>query len=336
MFLGDVVMKVQEVLENTKRDYSLEKEILSNFSEALKSYISLSEINDRLEANNFGGVYVLDDNTFYSLEDKSSIYGSYNIGTKSILLPVSHCREKDTGIHEMGHAFLDGRNRSKITIDNVVLEYGLGLEEGAVSLLECNNSISDISKYDSHVYPRESILFKQLDQLYQYADIKEYPNLLIHMFKDPKNFLYLIKEIYEKNFKRMYPKYESYMAFRSAFSMIQGTDILNNSDMVPKDLFNNLKLLNMLYLYVADQDLRFGDKVHPLFGKVDTFTMDSTDKLINLLFGCCDGYMDSMLGQLDKLLDNFQADFETIGQSEMSEKISIHKSLDKQKIILPR
>lgn len=317
-------MEIKEIIESKKRLYELEKEMILDFSNSVKSQFDLKQVKDTLDSNGFSGVYVLSDSEYLDFTQKDNSAGRYNTEEKVIVLPESSCNNKNTRIHEIGHAFLGSRNTSSIVFDERPLFYGLGLEEGAVTLLANTSNIEDISQINYQTYPKQSLLFQQLNELYKNSDLRKYSNILIHLFKEPKDFNNLIREIYDNIFKSEYGEFDSYMSMKSAFSLIQGTDLLTIRSELCGDMFNNLKLLNLLYFYIADKDIRRGKTNNEVFVPFEPFNFTSEEKLLSLLFGTDPMYILKMVQKLDILLDMFQDEFELIGRVEEDERKLIH------------
>jgi hypothetical protein len=258
-------MEFYDVVDSKKRNYAVEKEILLTFSEILKSCISFNSIKTVLEQNGFNGVYTLDNDLFSKLSENSNIMGIYDIDTKAIFLnEKEYYNNKKIGIHEMGHAYLSGKIKKELSLNGEKIKYGLGIEEGAVSLLMSTNNIEDISKCDPEVYFPQSKLFQELNVLYGYSNIKQYSNLLINMFIEPENFMALIKDIYSSIYKSNYSDFDLSLAQISTFDLMRCADILTDIG------FSNLifylsQVLNSVYLSIADKDIREEVKKNKLF-----------------------------------------------------------------------
>lgn len=303
-------MEFIDIKDNFKRNYEEEKKILKNFSSILKSYISKSEILDRLDKNDFQGVYILGDKEFSELEESKFVLGRYDEDTKSIVLRANaYYNDETIGIHEMGHAFLNGRNRVELPFDIRNVVYGNGLEEGAVTLLSFTKRVTDISKVNKYVYFDVSRLFQQLNELYQYTSIKKYPNLLIHMFKEPEGFIKLVNEMYLDILDNRH-SFDSSLISKSAFHMIQGADTLietKGDDII----FCYLQLINSLYLSIADKNICNGRTTNPLFLKTELFNTTDEEKLLQYIFGEDSPYLKRYESILNKILGDLVHLFDT-------------------------
>lgn len=314
-------MDILEIKDSFKRNYAEEKEILTNFSNVLKSYISHGEITKTLEDNEFNGVYILNDSEYKEVGRNNSV-GFYSIDSRIIVLNAEHYyNNKKIGIHEIGHAFLNGRNRSVINIDNHDIIYGVGLEEGAMSLLMCTNDIKNIFKGDTNVYVQESKIFHQLNTLYGYSNVKEYPNLLIHMLKEPESFITLIRNIYVDIYKSKYENVSSYLLDRSAYDVLVGTDIITEEDRKNcNSIIVAVNFINRLYLSLADENVRDGYLENPYFIKTNSFNKTPEEIFLSILFDSVFSYAERMERKLEALLDFVHMQFETIGDKEYEEK----------------
>lgn len=258
-------MELYEVLKKEDRKYSLEKEILNDFYQILKTDFTLKEIEDTLEQNKFDGVYVLDEDRFSLVKDDIHTLGFYSKRDRVIVLR-DKLYKPEIGVHEFGHAFLNFKSSKELKIDKNICIYGQGLEEGAMTTLMCSSNIRNIDNTIPNLYSLQVKLFKELMVLYGYSNINEYPNLLIHMLKRPEEFLTLIKNIYYNILKENYSETDELIAMRSALQMIQCTDIVTNKKLKGLNDFSKILLsINCAYLIVADENIRSGRKQNILF-----------------------------------------------------------------------
>jgi len=307
-FKGEVVMEVKEIIEMEKRDYVEEKRILTKFSQILKSYISEDNIKRTLNNNGFNGVY-LSDSKLFSLYNGEEASGIYDEEEKVIILnKEEYFNDKKMGIHEMCHAYLDGKMEKSIKFNEDKMTYGKGLEEGAATLLSCTSNVKNISKLNPFVYAYQSRLFQQLDVLYKYSDLKNYDNLLIHLLREPKNFIPLIGDIYENIYKTNYPDCDNFTILRSAFVMVAGTDLLTDCDDV--SIYSLLNCINSIYLNVADPKMRRNEKIHPWFVNDKQLKQTSEDIFLEKLFGVNDGYYNRQLTNLNSSIVLLNEKFE--------------------------
>ena len=294
-------MKFEEVLKKDERNYKIEKEILTNFSNILRSSISINNIQDTLEKNGFNGVYILEPERILLLGQKVDFIGLYDKISKVIILNKNeYLNDNKVGVHEMGHAYLDGRSESNIIYCDRELSYGKGLEEGAVTLLSCASNVKEIDKVDPFVYAYQTRLFQQLDVLYKYSEFKNYDNLLIHLFVEPKRFIPLIKDIYENLYKKSYLDYDRSIILTSAFAMIVGNDLLIDCD--DREVYKLLNYINAIYLSVVDKDVRMGIKNNSLFLNVNHFKETTEEIFLEKIFGFSDGFFQRQLSNLNSTM----------------------------------
>lgn len=314
---------LEDILKGKTRNYKEEKKILEKFLLRVKPYISQKRITDRLEQNGFNGIYILNDEDFSKLVDNSNVSGIYCPDEKIIILSeIGYYNDINIGVHEMGHAYLNGESKRKITIDNDNIIYGKGLEEGAISLLQSNCRINKIDKTSNIVYPFQSILFKQLNALYINSDIQEYDNLLIHLFMNPQSFIPLIRDIYSDIYLKELHNLNIKLAEKTAFKIISGSDAL--LDICDTQLFLYLSFFNSLFFNISNNGIINNCKDNDLFISSPYFEKTNEEKLFSCLFN--DSlYMERMEEYLNKML---------LIISDRLEKIDNDKS--KSKILLPR
>lgn len=302
-------MLVEQVVKKQKRNYNVEKESLLNLAKFLNPYISLEDIKKRLKKNGFKGVYIVDE--FDSVETQPNVLGIYSDNDKAIVLKrEEYNKDKTIGTHEMGHAFLNGRNIKNIIFDNRLIGYGYGLEEGAMAFLQYSSSIKDINEVNSKVYAFQCNLFKQLSVLYSYSKSKKYENLLIHLFMEPETFIPLISNIYEDIYTEKFKNSENSLSIKSAFNLIAGTDaLLEYND---TDLYLLLSYINTIYLYMANKNAVNENSYKKIFINFDDIKMREEEIILLKIFNSDINYMKRLEIQLkatlcviSNLLDNF-------------------------------
>ena len=317
-------MGMTELTKYFKRDRNAEKEILDKFSDVLKKHFTREEIEQTLLENGFKGVYLLDEqqiDTLSSLLDEeeknelldelSELFGKYNLEQKVIIMHKdAYMANKTIGIHEMGHAFLDSKNEAIIKVDGAKIRYGIGLEEGAVTSLMVTDDIEDISSYSCNVYPEQTILFQQLNVLYGYSRLKKYPNLLIHMFKEPENFMVLIREIYTDIYEQNYETMDIPVITKSAFDIIVGADTLTIDKVSNEKLIKTMQGINSVYLYMADKKIRNKESENPLFLPFRELQKTGEEILLEKIFGDESSYMERLSDLLEDLVLGFQETIE--------------------------
>ena len=320
-------MSIKDIIENQTRNYAEEKNILLQFSNVLKPYISLETIERRLEINGFNGVYILDKDLFELLYQSPNTVGLYSHEDKVIVMnQENYNMDRRIGIHEMGHAFLDSENERKIMIDEISILYGKGLEEGAMAILQSNPSMQNIHNINPQCYQFQSILFQQLNVLYKYSNISEYENLLVHLFMNPKTFLPVIRDVYENIYVSRLSTFKINLAAKSAFAMVTGTDAL--IDCADKQLYDFLNYMNSLYLNVADEKIRNGEKSNELFITSKDFAKTREELLLFGIFNSDIGYMERQELNLDTVLLLINERLETFDNKKIND--------GRSKIMLPR
>ena len=313
-------MGMTELTKYFKRDRNAEKEILDKFSDILKKHFTREEIEQTLLENGFNGVYLLDEKQIETLnelldedeknqllDELSKLYGQYHTEQKVIIMHKdAYMSNKTIGIHEMGHAFLDSKNEAIIEVNGTKIRYGIGLEEGAVTSLMVTDDIANITNYTPDVYPEQTILFQQLNVLYGYSRLKKYPNLLIHMFKEPENFMVLIREIYTDIYEQNYETMDIPVITKSAFDIIVGADTLINDNEQNEKLMKTMQGINSVYLYMADEKIRCGKRKNALFLPFRELQKTSEEILLETIFGDESSYMERISNLLEDLVIGFQ------------------------------
>ena len=319
-------MLIKEITENQVRNYEEEKNILINFSNSLKPYISLKGIQKKLEQNGFNGVYILDSNLFHLIEKNLNVTGMYFHDEKIIIIDKeSYIKDKSIGIHEMGYAFLDGKNYKEIIFDDNSIIYGIGLEEGAMAILQSNLNLKNMDKCNNNIYPLQTRIFKQLNILYKYSNFKEYENLLVHLFKEPKTFIPLIKNMYEDIYMSKLPNLNAELVTKSAFYMISGTDaLLENND---NELYNFLSYINSIYLNIADEKIRNENK-SDIFMKPNSLQKTVIEKYLYAIFNSDMAYLKRLSSNLDIALSEVLERLDCFDVENLKD--------NKCKILLPR
>jgi len=282
---GGIYMEVIDIIKDSNRNYIEEKEILRNFKSIVKSQIGAKEVNRVLEENGFQGIYIVDKDIYRQVAPSLDSIGFYDSKLRVILLDeAGYYKDKIIGIHEVAHAYLNGKSNSKIIIDSSELFYGNGLEEGAASLLMSTNNINKIENCYPNSYPLQSRLFQQASVLYQNSDVRCYKNLLVHLFKEPDKFISVLNDVYVYLAKDKLNSTDSLLGTRSAYVLMQTADILTFLKTDNRMLYELVYLLNSLYLTVSDSGFYLGNWDNKLFNIIRQFKMSNEEKLLYALF----------------------------------------------------
>lgn len=317
-------MLIENVVKKNNRDYEEEKNILLEFSQILKPYISLESIQKKLETNGFKGVYILNDHLFKMVSSSENTLGIYSGENKAIILNrKDYIKNKSIGIHEMGHAYLDGSSSKEITLDDSIIIYGNGLEEAAMAIFQCNLDIKNINKQFCNIYPYPSILFKQLDILYKNSNCQKYDNLLIHLFMEPETLIPLIRNIYEDIYTRKMSCLDEELITKSAFYMISGIDTLVGYN--DKLLYSLLCCMNSIYLNFINTDVE-KKEYNEIFFNLNDFRKTKEEILLFKIFNSDINYMKRLELNLKNILSSMTERLEKFDNEENS----------KTKIIMPR
>ena len=312
-------MLIEEV-KNKKRNYSEERDILMNFAKILKPYVSLKNIQSKLEQNGFNGVYILGSDIFHTIDEKKNTAGIYIPEEKIIIIDKeSYSKDKSIGIHEMGHAFLNGENSKEIIIDHNSVLYGNGLEEGAMAIIQDSTNLKNIDECNNNIYPLHTTIFHQLNTLYKYSNVRKYENLLIHLFNEPKSFIPLIKDIYEDIFMSRFSKSDNELAIRSAFLMMSGTDALvEYSDI---ELYTFLNYVNSIYLKLLDDKVKTEEKNNKFFINSNYLEKTKEEKYLFAIFDCDNAYFNRLISYLNSLLLEISRRLENFDNDNVKSKV---------------
>lgn len=304
-------MEIKEVIEMSKRDYKLEKVILNSFSSILKGYVTKSEIERRMEENCTNGIYLLEPNVFDQVKHVDNLQGFYDSDDKVIMInALEYKQQPNIAIHELGHAFLNEKNRTIIEILGSKVEYGKGLEEGAVQVLSEVKRVNNLNIKTTSSYVDQVRLFLQLNHLYKKV-IKEYPNLLIHILKSEESFCKLTRKIYEEIIKD-----DTNLVLRSALAVVSGSDIsIETDEFVDEEIMMGINLINSIYLSIIDSNFRNRVVKNPLFIYDDILKLTDEERLLHVIFGegIKDGYYDRMkfsLSEITRHVSNLSEDYQ--------------------------
>ena len=289
-------MLIEEV-KNKKRNYSEERDILMNFAKILKPYVSLKNIQSKLEQNGFNGVYILGSDIFHTIDEKKNTAGIYIPEEKIIIIDKeSYSKDKSIGIHEMGHAFLNGENSKEIIIDHNSVLYGNGLEEGAMVILQGSTNLKNIDECNNNIYPLHTAIFHQLNTLYKYSNVRKYENLLIHLFNEPKSFIPLIKDIYEDIFMSRFSKSDN-------------------------ELYTFLNYVNSIYLKLLDDKVKTEEKNNKFFINSNYLERTKEEKYLFAIFDCDNAYFNRLISYLNSLLLEISRRLENFDNDNVKSKV---------------
>jgi len=185
------------ILKGKIRNTKIEEYAIEQMVNKSCGCISYDDVKEALRKNHFKGIYVVTPEEFHEFESDENALGLYNHEARVIILDgEAYIKHPDIAIHELAHAYLCRHDHKLIKVDNVTIDYGLGLEEGFAALMQMVNNINDINQCKVNSYPYQASIFKQLNALYAYSDFKKYPNLMHHMLKEPETFLRAVHDIY--------------------------------------------------------------------------------------------------------------------------------------------
>lgn len=306
-------MEMLELIEMLPRNYEVEKETIAKMSYILKPFVTQKNIKDTLEENGFKGLFIITDDLYNSLfEGKSeeNANGFYSIFDKIIVIRENEFLENpNIALHEMCHAYLDDRNVKKID-DIGSFSIGFGIEEGIATVIQNLDNYKNVSKVKPYYYHCQTHLFQQLNELYSYAKIKEYPNLLIHALKKPEIFVSLVRDIYYEILEKNVGSVDMIVSNRSAHRLLTITDlfVVNSTSItdVEQQLYSMSADMNSIYLTIADRDIYSGKKDNQLFRVPDICKCNYGILRLYKLFNMEDELKKYQLNNLDLLHEEME------------------------------
>lgn len=306
---------IKKILRENQRSIEVERYALEEFLRKTSNCLEPLEVEETLRKNHYNGIYLISESDLRIVEPKDSVQGLYNNKYRIILLDKEYFYfQRDIAVHEITHAYLNGRNKKKIDIANNPVLYGVGLEEGFASLVQSTATIDNIDNCQVNAYPYQSKLFKQLNVLYDYSDYKKYPNLMHHMLKEPNDFLSALSGIYESILSKILVDSRdiSLLSLRSASVVVNATDIMLEEHCSDKILYQIVNCLNTVYLALADRNMRDGHLQHDLFPALSQIVKSSECRLLSALFGDESDYFKVQIQNLTGLIMAYLDEIEQI------------------------
>ena len=272
----------EELDKLTKRDYKTEKALLESFKYILKGYVSSEEIDGKIGRNCENGIFLVEPEQFDKIIGETNARGFFDgVSKKIVINKAEFMKSPHIAMHELGHAFLKNKATTKIEIDDIKCKYGEGLEEGALAVFQCAKSMEDYS-FRTDAYIHQAICFCQLDELYKKV-IAEYPNLLIHLFKEKESLCVTTRKIFDEIIKN-----DPSIIYDSAFAIVTSCDsMLKIGDL---DLLNTYaganNYINASYYSLVDRNYRNGiyDKNSPFFDPKNLRHVNY-ERLLKAIFG---------------------------------------------------
>lgn len=296
----------EKILKKYTRNLDVEQYAFDEFAKKTSSNIGRSEIANTIRKNRYNGLYLFEPEDFYEIERNTSVSGIYNNEHRVIILNKEDFEfENDIAIHELVHAYLNRRSQAIIKIDDKVVEYGVGLEEGIASLIQKTNCIDDIDDCVVSAYPCQACLFKQLNVLYQYSDYKKHSNLMCHLLKEPNDFLHAISGIYKSVFRKIFGDHKEILnlSLRCAYVIVSATDVITDNDDVNHRYFYQIaSICNSICLAFADPNIRNGRTENALFPQLSKVIKSSEEKLMSAIFNDESAYFNGKTETLMKML----------------------------------
>lgn len=299
---------MKEVIKDKKRNTNIEKYAINELIKRTDGFIDPSLIKERITKSLYNGVYLVSSEEIIKLNDSKHTKGMYVDDLGLILIDEQWFnRVNDVAVHEIVHAYLNSESKIEILINDKKIGYGMGLEEGAASLVQKVGSISNIDDCQVDSYRYQSHLFKQLNVLYQYSNSKKYKNLLQQLLAEPNQFLSCVFNIYNDILSNtsIERKEAIELSYKCACAIVSATDtMLEKTDMDYNLIFNIITNINAIYLSLADKSIRDEASNHPLFPSIKDSYISKEERLLSRLFGLeiLDGYFNRQKHLLDTLL----------------------------------
>lgn len=311
------------ILSKKTRDYEVENYGIKLFAKHVKKCLSEEEIRNTLSDNGFNGIYMLSEDEFHMLKDES-VSAYYEPDSKVIIVNSEHYKKHpDIIAHELLHAYLNCKSSSSINVDESVISYGYGLEEGCCMIIQKASNINNIDNCVANAYHYQTHLVKQLNELYKYSYDKKYPNLIHHLLKEPDDFLPAIARIYESILDKLGLGINvRNMALRSAFAIVTSSDSMvedKKYDFYTMHAVNNS--INTVYLYLANAKIRNGEENNDLFSNYKEALRTNEETLLYRIFGNDANYFERQVKVISRLLIVQQEEIEKYSEtSEMGIK----------------
>lgn len=294
-------MEIKELIENIDRNYKVEKNVINEIGNVLSPFINEKDIKKVLEDNGFNGIYIIPEHLYNKVTDNMNADGFYSVIFKTIIIKEKqYFKNKEIVKHELCHAYLDNKIVRKLYLEGTVNFYGSGIEEGIASVFQSVNSYKNIGSVKPQAYNLQASLFQQLNHLYNYTSFNEYPNLLIHLLKEPEYFLTLIKDIYYEILQKNIGEFDKNLPGRSALRLITGADLYIEKK-PDRLLYDFIHSMNSLYLTIADEDFLRGESANNLFKISPRFICSAEKLLIYKIFGSMNKIREEQLSNLNFL-----------------------------------
>lgn len=259
-----------------------------------------------MRLNKYNGLYLFEPEKFYATEDKDYVSGFYNHNSRVIILNKEDFNKwNDIAVHEFVHAYLNRRNQKRVKMYGIEADYGMGLEEGAASIIQKVDSIKDIDNCEVVSYVAQSFILKQLNILYEYSDYRKYPNLIHHLLQEPKDFLHTIAGTYESIFIKAFGNNSETLdlSFRCAYLNVSITDVMTDDKFIDHSNFCSLaSACNSICLALADEDTRDSRIKDESFPQLSKVIKTPEERLLSYIFDNEGTYFEGKKEILKKIL----------------------------------
>lgn len=296
----------QDILKKYSRNLEVEQYAKEEFLKKTTGFINGEDISRVMRLNKYNGLYLFEPEDFYATEDKEYVSGLYNHDSRVIILNKEDFNKwNDIAVHEYVHAFLNRRNQKRVKMYGIEADYGMGLEEGAASIIQKVDSIKDIDNCEVDSYVIQSFILKQLNTLYEYSDYKKYPNLIHHLLREPKDFLRAIAGTYESIFIKVFGNNSETLdlSFRCAYLNVSVTDAMTDDETIDYGNFCSLaSTCNSICLALADEDARDGRIQNELFPQLSKVMKTPEERLLTRIFDNEGSYFENQKETLKKIL----------------------------------
>ena len=288
-------MFIENIPKKCKKRDDIERKYTLGFAKLLKGVLTQDEIEEKLAKSLVNGVYVLPKEQFNKIIEKDTSSAIYSFEDKAIFLNDDMYKSNKTIMyHELGHALLGHEKITEIMLDERILDYGVGLEEGTVSILSGirAGSLNNLKYFDArHLgYGYQSKLIFQLNELYKRV-IDLHPNMLVHILKEDETFCELTKIIYDEVLKSngAFAKNDrKNLAMKSAKAIVFSSDYFVD-DCMDIDSARNLKSytygINTIYYYLLSNGFVKPEEIAMPFKYINSLSPTSQEVLLNAIFG---------------------------------------------------
>ena len=254
----DEITKIKKFKNSNQKEDNLLNSGIKIIETIFSDVFCKDEIKQKLQENKFEGIYIAADEDYKKIYEQDNTLGGYEETLKIIILNKNFLKNQPEEIvtHELLHAFFNGKLNKKIKIDYDIIRYGIGVEEGIISIATRMKNIKDnINNIKPFSYQIQANIIKQINILYESIENKKYKNIIELALKEPDNVLYYIFKMYKDliikiESEEFDKKDRDYISKRMAFDLIKCLDLITekNPSIEVKKLLSKIENINSLLI----------------------------------------------------------------------------------------